>query len=164
MKRNPLFQFAAILTLSLVFVGCTQQSVDVTDEIAEVNKAFMEAFNSGDMTALAQLYTENAKLFPPNSEIIEGRTTIEGFWQSMVGMGVEKVKLETTTATGFGNTAIEEGKSTVYATGGLVIDEGKYIVIWVKVNDQWQLDRDIWNTSYPPPTQASEEIEPMIEE
>ena len=49
-------------------------------------------------------------------------------------------------------TAIEEGKYTLYAENEMVIDKGKYIVIWEQVEGKWLLDRDIWNTSNPVPT------------
>ena len=150
MKKRTLFQIPAILVGFLFIVSCAQQPVNVSDEISEANNAFMEAFNSGDMNAVAQHYTENAKLFPANSDIIAGRENIETFWSDALEMGVKKVKLETTTAEGFENTAIEEGKYTLYTDGEVIIDEGKYIVTWEKIDGTWLIDRDIWTTSYPP--------------
>lgn len=139
-----------VIFFGLLFImSCTQQPVNLSDEISEVNNEFMEAFNSGDMNAVAQHYTENGKLFPANSEIIAGRQNIEAFWSGAPEMGVKKVKLETTIAEGFGNTAIEEGKYTIYTDGEVIIDAGKYIVTWKKVDGKWLMDRDIWTTSYP---------------
>ena len=154
MKKSTLLQIFAVLAGFLFIVSCTQQPVNVSDEINEANNAFMESFNSGDMNTVAQYYTEDAKLFPANSEIIKGRETIEVFWGGAAEMGVRKVKLETTTADGIGNTAIEEGKYTLYTDGDIIIDEGKYIVTWEKVDGKWLLDRDIWNTSYPAPVKS----------
>jgi len=62
---------------------------------------------------------------------------------------INSLNLETTSADGFGNNAIEEGKYTLYADGDIIIDEGKYIVTWVKVDGKWLIDRDIWNSSNP---------------
>jgi len=139
-----------VILFGLLFImSCTQQSVNLSDEISEANNEFMEAFNTGDMNAVAQHYTEEGKLFPANSEIIAGRQNIEAFWSGATEMGVKKVKLETTIAEGFGNTAIEEGKYTLYTDGDVIIDAGKYIVTWKKVDGKWLMDRDIWTTSYP---------------
>ena len=149
MKQRTLLQILVGLAIFLFTVSCNQQPFDVSNEISEANKAFMESFNSGDMAAVALNYTEGAKLFPANSEIIEGRETIEAFWGGAAEMGVRKANLETTTADGFGNNAIEEGKYTLYADGDIIIDEGKYIVTWVKVDGKWLIDRDIWNTNNP---------------
>lgn len=147
MKKRTLLQILAALGIFLFAVSCNQQAIDVSNDISEANKAFMESFNSGDMAAVALNYTEDAKLFPANSEIIQGREKIKAFWGGATEMGVRKANLETTTADGFGNYAIEEGKYTLYAGGDIIIDEGKYIVTWLKVNGKWLIDRDIWNTN-----------------
>lgn len=149
MKKRPLLQIVAALMIFLIAASCNQQPVDVSDEISGANEAFMESFNSGDMAAVALHYTEDAKLFPANSEIIEGREMIETFWGGAAEMGVKNVNLETIAADGFGNHAIEEGKYTLYADGDVIIDEGKYIVTWAKVDGKWLMKNDIWNTNYP---------------
>ena len=149
MRKRTLFQNLAILLGFLFIMSCTQQPVNLSDEISEANNEFIEAFNTGDMNAVAQHYTEDGKLFPANSEIIADRQNIEAFWSGATEMGVKKVKLETTIAEGFGNTAIEEGKYTLYTDGDVIIDAGKYIVTWEKVDGKWLMDRDIWTTSYP---------------
>ena len=158
MKRITCRKISVLLIGCLIFSSCNQAPLDATSEISEANKVFMESFNSGDMKAVAQHYTEDAKLFPANSEIVTGKETIEAFWSGAMSMGVKKVLLETTTAESFGNTAIEEGKYTLYTEGEIVLDKGKYIVVWEKVNGQWLLDRDIWNTSNPLPVPDPEPI------
>ncbi|MCK5839074.1 MAG: DUF4440 domain-containing protein [Bacteroidales bacterium] len=151
--KNLFFSVFAVLIGGLILNSCNPPvPVDVADDIIEANKAFMEDFNNGDMKAVAQHYTENAKLFPSNSEIIQGREAIEEVWNGAKEMGVQKSFLETVTANSFGNTAIEEGKYTLYAEGDIMIDKGKYIVIWKKEDGKWLLDLDIWNTSIPLPT------------
>jgi hypothetical protein len=37
------------------------------------------------------------------------------------------------------------------AEGGQVTDTGKYVVIWQHEAGQWELHRDIWNSSQPAP-------------
>ncbi len=162
MKKSTFLQIITALVVTFFISSCVQQPVDVTGEISDANTVFMEAFNSGDMHALAQCYTEDAKLFPPNSEIVQGREMIEAYWGGGVEMFVKKVMLEITSATGFGNTAIEEGKATIYAEGDVIIDVSKYIVIWEKIDGKWFLHRDIWNTSMPvpEPPEPEPEIEP----
>lgn len=138
-----------ILIGFLFTASCTHHPLDVSEGISKANNEFMEAFTNGDMNAVALHYTENGRLFPANSDIIEGRQNIEAFWSGAPEMGIRKVKLETTTAEGYGNTAVEEGKYTLYTDGDVIIDEGKYIVTWKKVDGTWLMERDIWTTSYP---------------
>jgi ketosteroid isomerase-like protein len=118
--------------------SCIQQPMDVSSEIK-------------DAKAVAANYTTGAKLFPSNSDVIEGDEAIEAFWKGAMDMGVKKVQLETVAAEGYGNTAIEEGRYRLYAGEDQVVDQGKYIVNWQKQDGQWKLRRDIWNTSNPAP-------------
>ena len=45
----------------------------VHDAIAAANERFMAAAARQDAAAMAGLYTESAKLLPPNSDILAGR-------------------------------------------------------------------------------------------
>jgi len=146
MKIKSLF---ILLLTSVLFINCSTQPKDVTAEIVEANKDFIAAFNANDPIAMGQVYTENGKLFPANSLIVEGRDAIENFWKGVFEMGITKGVLTTNYAEGFGETAIEEGKYALYDSNENKLDEGKYIVIWKKVDGQWKYDKDIWNTSMP---------------
>ncbi len=142
---------AFFFLVCLIFNSCTQGPTDVTSEITEANKGFMEAFNNGDANALAKYYTIDAKLYPSNSDVIEGQEAIEGFWNAAMNMGIKKAHLETVTAEGYGDFAIEEGRYKLYAPGDILIDHGKYFVTWEKQGNEWKLHKDIWNTSNPAP-------------
>ncbi len=150
-KTTILKSLAFFFLICFLFNSCTQGPIDVTGEITEANKGFMEAFNSGDAKALAMNYTSNAKLYPPNSDVIEGQEAIEEFWNALMNMGIKKTLLETVTAESFGNIAIEEGRSTVYVEDDQIAGQGKYIVTWKKEDGQWKLHKDIWNTTNPAP-------------
>ena len=151
------YNLAFLFLVCLIFSSCTQGPVDVTNEIKEANKGFMAAFNSGDAKSLAQNYTSNGKLYPSNSDIIEGQENIEGFWNAVMSMGIQKALLETVTAESYGNIAIEEGRYKLYVEGEQIADQGKYIVIWQKENGQWKLHQDIWNTNNPAPRSRAAE-------
>ncbi|MFN2380144.1 MAG: DUF4440 domain-containing protein [Bacteroidales bacterium] len=155
MKKRTLHQAIAIVAVFFLISGCGKQPVDVSDEINQANKAIMDSFVEGDLEGLTMAYTENAKLFPPNSAIIEGRENIRAYWEGATSMGISKVDLQTVSAEAYGNTAIEEGKYALYAEGDFLVDEGKYIVIWEKVDGSWHLAKDIMNTSMPAPTDAT---------
>jgi len=156
MKDQKLFiKILAVCLLVMLFHSCSQKSKDVSAEIRDANKGFTEAFGKSDAKSLAQKYTSNAKLFPANSDVVEGREAIEGFWNAVMGMGLNKAELETLTAESFGDVAIEEGRYKLYAGGDQPVDEGKYIVTWAKEEGQWKLQRDIWTTNSPAPVQRA---------
>lgn len=125
----------------------------VRQSIEEANIKFGEAFRMGDAAALAALHTEDAKLLPPNSEMIVGREGIEGFHGGGMQMGIKDVILTTTEVLGMGDIVCEIGKydMTIQPEGQQTIkDNGKYLVIWKKASDgTWKLHVDIWNSSLP---------------
>ena len=120
---------------------------DLSTRIGNANAAFMEAFAEGDAERLASLYTDDGQLLPLGGHIVTGQEAVEGFWTSVMGMGISSARLQTLELDGQGDTAIEIGKYTLGAADGSVADEGKYLVVWKQRGDAWKLHRDIWNTS-----------------
>ena len=138
---------AFALIVAVLFISSCASMLDYTDEIIAANETFIEYFNNGDAANLAHCYTEDAQLLPMNSEIITGHEAIQEFWQGTMDMGVKKGKLETVEVEGMGLFAYELGKYELYADGDLLLDQGKYIVIWKRTDGDWKMYRDIWNTS-----------------
>jgi uncharacterized protein (TIGR02246 family) len=135
--------------------SCTKGPTDVTNEIKEANGVFMTAVSSADINTLTGLYTSDAKLFPANSEVVEGPEAITGFWTAVMKMGIKKVNFETVTAQRVGDIAVEEGKYTLYVEGDHIADQGKYLVTWKREDGKWKVQRDIWNISTPAPQQRA---------
>ncbi len=122
----------------------------IREDIEAADRQFEMAFNGGNAAGVAQLYTEDAQIFPPQSDVISGRPGIQAFWQAVMDMGVKTAKLETVEAVHEGDSAFEVGRYTLAGAAGQVLDQGKYIVIWHRHGAEWKLHRDIWNTSVPP--------------
>ena len=128
--------------------------VQTRKAIEEVNLKFGEAFRQGDSAAIANLYTDDGILLPPNSDVIKGKQGIKAFWSAVIEMGVKDVDLATVEIMVMGNMVCEIGKySLTIQPEGLeeaIVDNGKYLVIWNKtVDGSWKLHIDIWNTSMP---------------
>jgi uncharacterized protein (TIGR02246 family) len=117
--------------------------------IAAPIEQFMAAFSRGDAAGAAAVYTADAQVLPPNSDVITGQQAIQTFWQRAMDMGVKAVKLATVEVVGDGHTAYEVGQFTLQGAEGQVLDAGKYVVIWRQEAGQWKLHRDIWNSSRP---------------
>lgn len=114
---------------------------------------FGEAVRQGDATALAALYTDDATLLPPDSEMIKGGQGIEEFWNGLMQMGMNNAVLTTEDVFGSGDLAYEIGKAiiTIQPEGQEPMEqEVKYVVVWNKTADgSWKLHVDIWNSSMP---------------
>ncbi|WP_261844913.1 YybH family protein [Aliamphritea ceti] len=126
-------------------------SMEVMDEIRARDEAFTEAYHKGDAAGLAALYTKDGEFLPPNTDIVKGRSAIEKQFQTFMDMGVKEIKLETTELDGFGNTAFEIGTYILEDAENMMLDQGKFMVIWKKESGQWKLHRDMINSNMPAP-------------
>jgi ketosteroid isomerase-like protein len=94
------------------------------------------------------MYTEKARLLPPNCQVVEGQKAIEEFWKGVMDSGIKKIELKTVEVESFGDTIVELGTATLY---GKAVEKAKYFVMWKRVNGTWKLHRDCWNSSEPAP-------------
>lgn len=121
--------------------------------IEEGNKKFGEGFRQGNAGMVAELYTDEATLLPPNLDTIKGKEGIEAFWSGAMQMGIKDAVLSSIELTIMGDFVCEIGKYnlTIRPEGQETIeDQGKYLVIWKQDPDGiWKLHIDIWNTSTP---------------
>jgi ketosteroid isomerase-like protein len=124
---------------------------DFDDSVKDATKKFLNAVRVSNGEAIGALYHEDAKLYAPNSDVIEGRQPIVTFWMNTIRSGVKDMELETTDTESEGDLGYESGKYTIYGAERMILDRGKYIVVWKKDDDKWYLYRDIWNTSLPAP-------------
>jgi uncharacterized protein (TIGR02246 family) len=113
------------------------------------NQQFMAAFARRDAAGIAQLYTEDGQVLPPQSEPIAGRPGIQAFWQAAMDMGIKTARLESVEVTHHGDIVYEVGRYALEAEGGQLLDRGKFVVIYQRQGEVWKLHRDIWNTSRP---------------
>lgn len=160
MKTKTLF---ILLFGSFLVFNCNQQpkdastepevveevAKDYTNEIVEANKVFITHFKNHDGAAIGQLYTEDGRLMPTNSPVLEGQEAIGEFWNAIFGMGIDNGELTTLHVESYEDTAIEEGAYKLFDADKNQLDDGKYIIVWKLVDGQWKLDRDIFNTSLP---------------
>ena len=157
--KNSRFCPVLLLVLALGLITFACQKKEGTD-IAQVRKAiengnlkFGEAVRQGDGAAIAALYTDDATLLPPNSEMIKGKPGIEAFWKGGLGMGIKDAVLTTVEVLGMGDLACEIGKYALKiqpAGQAALEDNGKYTVIWkTQADGSWKLHVDIWNTNMP---------------
>ncbi len=147
MRSSKVAIIAATLIAAGLAAACatSQTPPDVTADIAAANDAFMTTFAGGDGAAVAELYTEDARLLPPGSDPVDGRAAIATFWQAVIDSGVAEARLMIDEVENFGDTAYEVSHYAMYDADGNVLGEGRYIVIWKRTDAGWKLHRDIWN-------------------
>jgi ketosteroid isomerase-like protein len=136
--------FQAGSGIGQTFIGEEKEMVKILMSIKEFSKAVM----ASDQMAIGAAYTEDAKIFPNNREIISGRAAIIDYWTPKNGSRTlshrllpQEIKITGDEAYDYG---YYEGIS-VSADGKESSWKGKYVVIWRKVGEDWKIYLDIWN-------------------
>ena len=129
--------------------GCAPApSQSITDDRraveATVNR-YVEATNSGDAEALAQLYEDDAVLLPPDHQPVEGRGAIGEFWRQGTDEGLEVTTLRLDVDGGIGYLVAQY---TLPETDEEPADSGKTVMCLKRQQDgSWKVTADIWNSS-----------------
>jgi len=110
---------------------------------------WMAAFAAKDIDAMTAFYAEDAVLLPPDAPAIFGRDAIRASIQEMFAAGLA-IELEDLEIEVVGNLGYKAGRYRTRGEDGSLVDRGKYIEIWSKLDGGWVIHRDIWNSSVQP--------------
>jgi uncharacterized protein (TIGR02246 family) len=153
---NSLFRtsnsiFVVWLILAASAAAAPARAEDIGQEIESLNATWVRMFKDKDVTGIAALYAPDGVLLPPNAEAVEGRAAIAEFWTAMsklpnVELGFAAKRIE---AAESDDLAYDYGTYTLAfdVDQGRVVDNGKYIVVWKKVDDGWMVAADIFNSN-----------------
>lgn len=139
---------ATIVAIPLLLLTMTAQARDVRSEIDAANQKFGAAYAKGDAAAIALLYTPHATVLPPGADMVSGREGIQKVWAGAIESGLKITGLQTISVEQYGGAAREIGRFTAEAPNAqkqMARVDGKYIVVWKRLNGTWMLDSDIWN-------------------
>ena len=145
------------LGFSLAQLSCARPEtfdvVLVRKSIDEACAKYSAAIREGNVAGIADVYTVDATLVPPDGEILKGKQAIEELYKKFFQMGMKDIAFTTIEVGGSGDTAYEIGKTKVriQPEGQAAIrDSTKYLVIWKRQADgTWKVHVDIWNVSVP---------------
>lgn len=108
-------------------------SIDaIAADLDRCRAAFESALRSGDASAAAAAYADDATLLAPAAEVLRGRPAIEQFWRTGVETGVERLELAVLDLRHRGEFAFEVGQYALHMateSGAPVIDRGRYLVV-----------------------------------
>lgn len=121
--------------------------MDLEAHIASIDQQFMSTFSNLDAEGIAEFYSQNALLLPPNHPVVLGKKNIQKFWKQVFNIGIVEVTLQTVEFEEFGNSvALQYGKYGLYNATGVPLDEGKYLMVWKEVEKRWFIQKDMWNS------------------
>ena len=159
--------FAVLLTAA---VACRPSNTAAADTSANARQA-IDAANSqwprltstGHADSIADFYTDDAVLMPPNMATIRGKEGIRAFFAEINKMNPQPtLTLRAENVVANGPVAVETGRwhwqnhpGAQLPPGMPPADSGKYIVRWAQQNGKWVMVDDIWNSDLPIPQPAA---------
>lgn len=123
---------------------------DIKMAIDKANEKFSEGFAKNDASITASGFTDDAVVFPPDANMIQGKKAIEEFWKTVMASGVKKVALNTVEISVSGDFAVERGTGvlTIHPEAVTAVEQNiKYVVVWRREAKSWKNMWDIWNAS-----------------
>ena len=159
MRRNRVHLFVAALSLVLFNSASFAEAPKADPARAPIEKlgaAFTDAFNRGDIAAVAAMYSDDAMVFPPDSDMVQGRSAIETMWKGTRDSGMKDLAFTVLDVHSSRDLAVEAGKADFKIQTANQAEPSsqtvKYVVVWKRQKDgAWKLFRDIWNSMPPPP-------------
>ena len=117
------------------------------DEVRVAIARMNSAIATGDTSAIATLYTEDARFLPDGAPRIDGRSGVEDFFKQAADAGFNDLVLETQDVLEVGGRVIEIGRASSAAEGG---ESGKYVIVWRRDRGVLKIEIDIFNSDSRP--------------
>src|ERR1700734_813512 len=140
----------ALITIISLFTCDAQQLKarfslqQVKDAIEKNNDDYFKAFTKGDSSLLIERYTDDCWIMPSNQPALCGpEAALDFFRISYYQLGVRKGKFISIDVLGDGQEFVTEiGFYHLFDAKNMMVGDGKYIVLWKKIANNWKRFRD----------------------
>ncbi len=137
--------------MAVARIGGGEQTTDPA--LTTLADAFADAFNAKDAPKVASFYTDDAVVMPPDQPMVRGRRNIEAYYTRGFRQDVSNFRLVPMESAVTGTHAFEAGRSSLTSRTSaspqrgpnLVTSNGKYVVIYKRVDGAWKIAYDIFN-------------------
>lgn len=154
-RTAPTFLLAVLLASPAALgaqesaAGCPGDSAAAAAAIGEAARAFSRALERGDAATMADQYTDDATLLPPNGRPVTGADAIEAFWTPRnPEFRTERHELVTERLEVSCDVAIDLGRWRQVARVGEAPPTdtwGRYLVVWRRTAPgEWRMEFDAW--------------------
>src|SRR2546422_6174401 len=152
-----------LIALAAVAGGCVQRADVATEErvIRDLDKKWVHAIGAKDTAAIANVYAVDAEFLAPGAPRASGRVAVRQAWVGLlkapnVVLTFEPSKITIASSAdiayetgsyrlGYDLPKAKRGKGEV-AKAPRGEDTGQYVVAWKKVNGEWKVQYDIFNS------------------
>src|SRR5438445_4330267 len=156
-----------LIALGAVASGCVKGADVATEErvIRDLDKKWVQAVAAKDTAAIANVYAVDAEFLAPGAPRAGGRAAVRQAWVGLLKAPNLVLTFEPSKIT------IASSADIAYETGSYRLgydlpkarrvkgraapksrrleDTGKYVVAWKKVNGEWKVQYDIFNSDKP---------------
>ena len=119
------------------------------DEIQQLCNSSIELFNAGDYEGVAKLYKKETQFLAPDVSRITTRDGVRKFWKNTFNAGYRFKKVETIEIQTSGNLAywlFNWVMTNPNENGDIITQTGKNVLIWERIESEWLVCLDSWNT------------------
>lgn len=119
--------------------------------IAKINKEYFVAVEKKDVAAFIKQYTDSCWIMAPNLPIYCGPDAPSDYFREvLLKKGIARGKFITIDLYGVQEDVMAEvGLYQFYNQSGIQFDDGKYVMLWTKVDGQWMRYRETLISSRP---------------
>ena len=146
-----------VLTTAATLGGCARRADVAADEriIREQEKMWVQAVAAKDTTAIGNVYAEDGEFLPPGAPRVSGRAAVRSAWVGILkapnlSLTFESSKVVVSSA---GDLAVATGPYKLGLDGPKgqrIEDAGKFVEAWTRVNGEWKVLGNIFNSDKPP--------------
>ena len=113
------------------------------EKLHAATAGFVAKLNAKDAAGVTDHYCDDGSVLPPGAPHVTGREAVQGFWKTMMDMGLGDVGITPVEIEVLGDHAIDRGTVTGRLGDQQVV--GKYIVWWKRTEAGWKFYNDIFN-------------------
>ncbi|HZY82976.1 MAG TPA: DUF4440 domain-containing protein [Cyclobacteriaceae bacterium] len=139
----------ALPVVSILLIACSVATAQNDKAmILKESENFSKLFVAADYESMANMYTDDAVLMAPGRDPINGIEEIRRYWTELNYRQL-KHRLEPVEITIAGDLAYDYGFVYSQSESDGVVSQpnsSKYYTIWKKVNGQWKVHVDMWNS------------------
>lgn len=124
----------------------------IWSKIYEKNTRLEKALENDDPSLAMSNYTKNSIFFVPTAPPLKGKGQIAAFIKDSYDKGVRDADFQIMDLKGDQKILVESGRYVLKDVETEILDMGKYIVVWVNVDGNWKVAKDMFNTTMSKPS------------
>jgi uncharacterized protein (TIGR02246 family) len=158
---------AIAVALPVAMNGCTAtqsppppppmvNEVEIGAALDSLTTAFVGAVTARETTLVANFYSDDAHFLPANAARADGKDAVRQVWAGFLATPGLQMSLTPNTklVSDDGDLVVDLGAYVMNwqdAKGKTMTDKGKYVTVYKKVNGEWKIVVDTFNSDAPPP-------------